>query len=88
MVAVPEVLARSDSGRALRGGARIDVRRVSHQFALRGATLPVLQDINFSVEPGEFVALLGPSGCGKSTLLRLVAGLDKPAQGKIGRAHV
>jgi NitT/TauT family transport system ATP-binding protein len=83
MVAVPEVLARSDSGRALRGGARIDVRRVSHQFALRGATLPVLQDINFSVEPGEFVALLGPSGCGKSTLLRLVAGLDKPAQGTL-----
>ncbi|SIO52121.1 ABC transporter ATP-binding protein [Paraburkholderia phenazinium] len=83
MVAVPEVLARSDSGRALRGGARIDVRRVSHQFALRGATLPVLQDINFSVEPGEFVALLGPSGCGKSTLLRLVAGLDKPVQGTL-----
>jgi NitT/TauT family transport system ATP-binding protein len=83
MVAVPQVLARSASGRALRGGARIDVRRVSHQFALRGATLPVLQDINFTVEPGEFVALLGPSGCGKSTLLRLVAGLDKPAQGTL-----
>jgi NitT/TauT family transport system ATP-binding protein len=83
MVAVPEVLARSGSGRALRGGARIDVRRVSHQFALRGATLPVLQDIHFAVEPGEFVALLGPSGCGKSTLLRLVAGLDKPTQGTL-----
>ena len=83
MVAVPEVLARSDNGRALRGGARIDVRHVSHQFALRGATLPVLQDINFGVEPGEFVALLGPSGCGKSTLLRLVAGLDKPTQGTL-----
>ena len=83
MVAVPEVLARLDTGRALRGGARIDVRHVSHQFALRGATLPVLQDITFAVEPGEFVALLGPSGCGKSTLLRLVAGLDQPAQGTL-----
>ena len=83
MVAVPDVLARLDSGRALRGGARIDVRHVSHQFALRGATLPVLQDINFAVEPGEFVALLGPSGCGKSTLLRLVAGLDQPVQGTL-----
>ena len=83
MVAVPEVLAGLDSGRTLRGGARIDVRHVSHQFALRGATLPVLQDINFAVEPGEFVALLGPSGCGKSTLLRLVAGLDQPAQGTL-----
>jgi NitT/TauT family transport system ATP-binding protein len=83
MVAVPEVLARLDTGRALRGGARIDVRHVSHQFALRGAMLPVLQDISFAVEPGEFVALLGPSGCGKSTLLRLVAGLDQPAQGTL-----
>jgi NitT/TauT family transport system ATP-binding protein len=64
-----------------RDGARIDVRRVSHRFAMRGETLPVLDDISLSVEPGEFVALLGPSGCGKSTLLRLVAGLDKPAAG-------
>jgi NitT/TauT family transport system ATP-binding protein len=83
MVAVPEVLAGESGARALRGGARIDVRHVSHQFALRRATLPVLQDVDFAVEPGEFVALLGPSGCGKSTLLRLVAGLDQPTQGTL-----
>jgi NitT/TauT family transport system ATP-binding protein len=83
MVAVPEVLAGESGARALRGGARIDVRHVSHQFALRRATLPVLQDVDFTVEPGEFVALLGPSGCGKSTLLRLVAGLDQPTQGTL-----
>ncbi|WP_144108116.1 ABC transporter ATP-binding protein [Paraburkholderia sp. BCC1886] len=64
-------------------GSRIDVRHVSHRFALRGETLPVLDDIDLTVEPGEFVALLGPSGCGKSTLLRLVAGLEAPAQGAI-----
>lgn len=64
-------------------GSRIDIRSVSHEFALRGAALPVLDDVDFSVEPGEFVALLGPSGCGKSTLLRLVAGLDAPAQGDL-----
>ena len=61
-------------------GARIDVSEVSHRFSLHGAALPVLDDVSFSVAPGEFVALLGPSGCGKSTLLRLVAGLDAPAQ--------
>lgn len=67
----------------IHNGARIDVRNVSHRFALQGADLPVLQDVDFSVEPGEFVALLGPSGCGKSTLLRLVAGLDAPVQGGV-----
>ena len=43
----------------------------------------VLQDISFTADAGDFVCLLGPSGCGKSTLLRLIAGLDKPAQGSI-----
>jgi NitT/TauT family transport system ATP-binding protein len=66
-----------------RAAAHIEVRNVSHRFALRGALLPVLQDVSLAVEPGEFVALLGPSGCGKSTLLRLVAGLDKPVQGEV-----
>jgi len=66
-----------------RQGARIDVRNVSHRFALRGEALAVLDDISLTVEPGEFVALLGPSGCGKSTLLRLVAGLDAPAHGAL-----
>jgi NitT/TauT family transport system ATP-binding protein len=64
-------------------GARIDVRNVTHHFALRGEALPVIDDISLTIEPGEFVAVLGPSGCGKSTLLRLIAGLDAPAQGLI-----
>lgn len=64
-----------------RNGARIDIRHVSHRFALGGTVLPVLEEVDLTVEPGEFVALLGPSGCGKSTLLRLVAGLDLPWQG-------
>ncbi|KQR73796.1 ABC transporter [Burkholderia sp. Leaf177] len=71
------------SPRQFSPGARIDVSEVSHRFSLHGAALPVLDDVSFSVEPGEFVALLGPSGCGKSTLLRLVAGLDSPAQGTV-----
>jgi NitT/TauT family transport system ATP-binding protein len=81
MVAVPAVIDAVAFVRPV--GTRIDVRNVSHRFAFQGAALPVLQDVSFAVEPGEFVALLGPSGCGKSTLLRLVAGLDTPAQGEV-----
>jgi NitT/TauT family transport system ATP-binding protein len=64
-------------------GARLEVRGVSHAFALEKRALPVLEDIDFTAEPGEFVALLGPSGCGKSTLLRLVAGLEPPSEGRL-----
>jgi NitT/TauT family transport system ATP-binding protein len=43
----------------------------------------VLKDINLTIAEGEFIAVLGPSGCGKTSLLRLLAGLEKPVDGKI-----
>ena len=43
----------------------------------------VFEDIEFSIEKGEFITLLGPSGCGKSTLLSLLAGVTVPTQGSI-----
>ncbi|MGF1575783.1 MAG: ABC transporter ATP-binding protein [Cyanophyceae cyanobacterium] len=42
-----------------------------------------LRDVSFNLSSGTVLGVLGPSGCGKSTLLRLVAGLDKPDQGRI-----
>ena len=44
---------------------------------------PVLENINLSVEAGEFLTFLGPSGSGKTTLLRLVGGFERPDQGQI-----
>ena len=44
---------------------------------------PVLDDVSFTVDPGEFVALVGPNGSGKSTLLRIVLGLLRPTAGEV-----
>ena len=50
-----------------------------------GGTSPTetLQDINLTIEDGEFLSILGPSGCGKSTLLEILAGLQLPTSGEI-----
>jgi NitT/TauT family transport system ATP-binding protein len=52
-------------------------------FDTESGLIIALQDINFSVGEGEFVALVGPSGCGKTTLLRIIAGLLKPTTGRV-----
>ncbi|MGF1540066.1 MAG: ABC transporter ATP-binding protein [Pleurocapsa sp.] len=49
----------------------------------KSSSVNVLQNINFTVEDGEFLVLVGPSGCGKSTLLRLIAGLEELTTGKL-----
>ncbi len=63
------------------GTLRID--HLSKQYAVKGAPLPVLEDITLTVDPGEFVNIVGSSGCGKSTLLRLIVGLEEDYQGEV-----
>lgn len=49
----------------------------------RFGTYTALENLNLSIDDGEFLVLLGPSGCGKSTTMRLVAGLEEPTEGDI-----
>ena len=59
------------------------VEDVSKQFRVNGSELLVLDRVDLSVAPGEFLTIVGASGCGKSTLLRLIAGLDTDFRGGI-----
>jgi sulfonate transport system ATP-binding protein len=59
------------------------VQAVSKQFRVNGSELLVLDSVDLSVAPGEFLTIVGASGCGKSTLLRLIAGLDTDFRGGI-----
>lgn len=64
--------------------AKFVVSSLKHAFGNDSdAPLSVIDDINFSVRPFEFVAVVGPSGCGKSTLLNIMSGLLPPQTGSV-----
>ena len=48
-----------------------------------GESLCVIENLNFSINSGEFISIVGASGCGKSTLLRMIAGLETPTHGEV-----
>ena len=62
----------------------IELAGVTKRFVTpAGSTYTALRDVNLTVEPGQFCAVVGPTGCGKSTTLTMVAGLDKPTEGSV-----
>lgn len=61
----------------------LTIKGINKKFVSKYKETVTLDDINLSFEKGEFICLLGPSGCGKSTLLNIIAGLEKPTDGKM-----
>ena len=74
-----EILEKG-AGATLNGGPILSVRNVVAGYS---AATPIIVDLSFEVQRGEFVSLVGPSGVGKTTLLRTLAGLLPPLQGKV-----
>ena len=64
----------------------MEILKVEHLSKIYGTgenQVRALDDVSFSVENGQFVAMIGPSGSGKSTLLHILGGVDKPSSGKV-----
>ena len=61
----------------------IEFKNVNKEYQSGNHILKAMDDVNFSIDKGEFVVILGPSGAGKSTLLNLLGGLDSVTSGQI-----
>jgi putative ABC transport system ATP-binding protein len=63
--------------------AVIELKNITKTYKLGDEILNALDNVSFSVESGDFVAIIGPSGSGKSTLANIIGGLDRPSNGSV-----
>ncbi len=59
----------------------LELKNIYKNYTQGNMEVPILKNINFSVEEGEYVAIMGPSGSGKSTLMNIIGCIDKPTAG-------
>ena len=60
-----------------------DLTEVSKRFVKGQETISIFENLNMSIQKGDFLAIMGPSGSGKTTLLNLLGGVDQPTAGQI-----
>ncbi len=63
--------------------AILEAINLTKTYTIEDRPIQVLDDVSFSIEPGEFIVIKGSSGSGKSTLLSLLSGLDSPSSGRV-----
>lgn len=68
--------------------SKLELRNITKSFSVNSSAgekkrVLAVDNVNLSIEEGQFVCFVGPSGCGKSTLLNIIAGLDKPTEGEL-----
>ncbi|ENH97247.1 ABC transporter [Gracilibacillus halophilus YIM-C55.5] len=65
----------------------LEINGLSKSYGTGETAVKALDNVSFSVEKGEFIAIIGPSGSGKSTLLHLLGGVDRPSEGNVMVDH-